>query len=58
MCVGVNSRRDAIQAAIMKVRHDAFEARRLDAVNEVAALYSEAFSGSRLLYPEAPVGCL
>lgn len=55
--VGVNSRLDSIQAAVLLVKLDAFEECELDAVNETAALYEEALNGSGLLLPEVPEGC-
>ena len=52
--IGINSRLDSIQAAVLLVKLDAFEECELDAVNETAALYDEALNGSGLLLPKAP----
>ena len=54
--VGVNSRLDTVQAAVLLAKLDAFERRELDAVNGAAALYGEALAGSGLLLPEVPEG--
>lgn len=54
--VGVNSRLDAIQAAILLVKLEAFERCELDAVNEAAALYDAALAGSGLTLPTVPEG--
>ena len=54
--VGVNSRLDAIQAAILLVKLEAFERCELDAVNEAAALYDAALAGSGLALPTVPEG--
>lgn len=43
--VGVNSRLDTLQAAILHVKLQAFEKYELDAVNQVATLYSEELQG-------------
>lgn len=42
--VGMNSRLDTVQAAILGVKLDAFERSELDAVNRVADLYDDALS--------------
>lgn len=55
--VGVNSRLDTVQAAVLLVKLEAFERCELDAVNEAAALYDAALAGSRLILPEVPNGC-
>lgn len=54
--VGVNSRLDAIQAAILLVKLEAFERYELDAVNEAAAFYDAALAGSGLTLPTVPEG--
>lgn len=54
--VGVNSRLDTVQAAILLVKLEAFERCELDAVNEAAALYGEALAGSGLALPTVPEG--
>ena len=54
--VGVNSRLDTVQAAVLLAKLDAFERRELDAVNGAAALYGEALAGSGLVLPEVPEG--
>ena len=53
--VGVNSRLDTLQAAVLLAKLDAFEGE-LDAVNEAAALYSGALAESGLALPEVPEG--
>lgn len=55
--VGVNSRLDTLQAAVLLAKLDAFEGE-LDAVNEAAALYSGALAESGLALPEVPEGYL
>ena len=54
--VGINSRLDAVQAAVLLVKLGVFEGRELDAVNEAAALYDEMLAGSGLVLPEIPEG--
>lgn len=54
--VGVNSRLDTVQAAILLVKLEAFERCELDAVNEAAALYDAALAGSGLALPTVPEG--
>lgn len=54
--VGVNSRLDTIQAAVLLVKLEAFEQYELDAVNEAAALYDGMLAGSGLVLPEIPEG--
>lgn len=53
--VGVNSRLDTLQAAVLLAKLDAFEGE-LDAVNEAAVLYSGPLAGSGLTLPEVPEG--
>ena len=52
--IGLNSRLDTIQAAILQVKHKAFIDYELDAVNEAAALYTERLQG--LATPVIPDG--
>ena len=54
--VGINSRLDAVQAAVLLVKLGVFEGRELDAVNEAAGLYGEALAGIGLLLPRVPEG--
>lgn len=54
--VGVNSRLDTLQAAVLLAKLGAFERCELGAVNEAAALYGEALAGSGLLLPATPKG--
>lgn len=54
--IGMNSRLDAVQAAILQVKLDAFIDREVDAVNEAASLYDELLADSRLRLPFVPEG--
>ena len=54
--VGVNSRLDSIQAAVLLAKLEAFEESELDAVNEAAALYDGMLAGSGPVLPEIPEG--
>lgn len=54
--VGINSRLDTIQAAILKAKFDAFTSYELDAVNEAAHWYDEALYKSPLILPIVPDG--
>lgn len=54
--VGVNSRLDTLQAAVLLVKLEAFERCELDAVGETAALYDGMLAGSDLVLPEIPGG--
>ncbi|MBQ7736586.1 MAG: DegT/DnrJ/EryC1/StrS family aminotransferase [Oscillospiraceae bacterium] len=52
--IGMNSRLDTIQAAILLVKMDAFESYELDDVNEVARWYNEALAGMDVILPTVP----
>jgi dTDP-4-amino-4,6-dideoxygalactose transaminase len=52
--IGLNSRLDTVQAAVLQVKLKAFAEYELDAVNEVAARYSELLQG--LATPVIPAG--
>ena len=52
--IGMNSRLDTVQAAVLQVKLKAFADYELDAVNEVAARYTELLKG--LATPVIPVG--
>ena len=54
--VGMNSRLDTVQAAILRVKLRAFEECELDAVNERAARYAGALAGCGLGLPSVPEG--
>lgn len=54
--IGMNSRLDALQAAVLLVKLEAFEERELHAVNEAARLYGELLAGSDLALPEVERG--
>ncbi len=49
--IGVNSRLDTIQAAILQVKLKAFKDYEVDAVNKVARMYSEALKNSGIVLP-------
>ena len=55
--IGMNSRLDTIQAAILQVKLKAFKAYELDDVNNVASWYDETF-GDSIDKPIIPSGCL
>ena len=52
--IGMNSRLDTIQAAVLLAKMDAFIGERSAAVNEVARRYDEALAGSGLVLPRVP----
>ena len=52
--IGLNSRLDTVQAAVLQVKLKAFAEYELDAVNEVAARYTELLQG--LATPVIPMG--
>lgn len=54
--IGMNSRLDTLQAAVLLPKLDAFREYELDAVNRAAAWYTEALRDSGLLLPEIPGG--
>ena len=54
--IGLNSRLDTIQAAILLVKLDAFENVELEAVNTAAEHYSNILAGLSVDLPEVPIG--
>lgn len=54
--IGMNSRLDTIQAAILLPKFKAFVEYELDAVNQVANLYTELLKNSNLVTPYVPKG--
>ncbi len=54
--LGVNSRLDTLQAAILLPKLEAFQKHELDAVNQAAAWYSERFKGTELILLEIADG--
>lgn len=52
--IGMNSRLDTVQAAILKVKVKAFVDYELADINKVAKLYSELFEGTDLVLPFIP----
>ena len=56
--VGMNSRLDAVQAAILRVKLKAFAEHEVDDVNERAALYDELLVDAPMKLPRVPDGFL
>lgn len=54
--IGMNSRLDAIQAAVLSVKLEAFREYELEEVNKVARYYSEKLRDSSLICPMIPKG--
>lgn len=54
--LGMNSRLDTLQAAVLDVKFEAFQKYELEAVNRVATWYTEALQGSGLVLPEVRPG--
>lgn len=54
--VGINSRLDTVQAAVLLVKLEAFRSRELDAVGETAAFYDKTLSSTALVLPAVPEG--
>lgn len=54
--IGMNSRLDAIQAAVLRVKLKAFKDYEVTAANERADWYNEALKGSNLILPKVPNG--
>ena len=52
--LGMNSRLDTLQAAILLPKFEAFKKNELDAVNQVAAWYNEKLAGTGLVLPRLP----
>ena len=56
--MGMNSRLDTLQAAILLPKLEAFRSGEVEAVNRVAEWYREAFAGSELILPTVKEGYL
>ncbi len=54
--LGMNSRLDTLQAAILLPKFEAFKNHELDAVNQVAVWYNEKLAGTGLVLPEIADG--
>ena len=54
--LGMNSRLDTLQAAVLLVKLKALEENELEAVNRVAARYRELLQDTALILPEVPEG--
>ncbi len=54
--IGMNSRLDTLQAAILQVKMDAFESCELSDVNKAAALYDRALADLPVILPTVPEG--
>ena len=56
--IGMNSRLDTLQAAVLLVKFQAFQDYELNAVNQVAQWYDVALKNSEFILPYRPEGCL
>lgn len=56
--IGMNSRLDSIQAAVLLPKLKAFADYELDDVNRVASWYNELLADSKIRLPHVPKGCL
>lgn len=56
--IGMNSRLDTLQAAILEVKLKAFKEHELEAVNQAASWYDEALQNSGLILPKVKEGFL
>lgn len=56
--IGMNSRLDTVQAAILQVKFKAFQNYELDAVNQIANWYHELLKGSNLIIPQVLDGAV
>lgn len=54
--LGMNSRLDTLQAAILLPKFEAFKKHELDAVNQAADWYNEKLAGTGLILPESAEG--
>lgn len=54
--IGMNSRLDSIQAAVLLAKLDSFVDEEIAAVNRVAQCYNESLAGSSLVLPYIPTG--
>lgn len=54
--LGMNSRLDTLQAAVLDVKFEAFRTHELEDVNRAAAWYTETLQGSGLVLPEVRPG--
>ena len=56
--LGMNSRLDTVQAAVLQVKLKAFDDCELDAVNKAAGIYNEQLADSGLILPQVKEGFL
>ena len=56
--IGMNSRLDTVQAAVLLVKMDAFEKYELEDVNKAARWYNEALADADVILPTVPEGWL
>ena len=56
--IGMNSRLDTLQAAVLLVKMDAFEKYELEDVNKAAQWYNEALADADVILPTVPEGWL